>query len=132
VSEVADVACVLDASALLAILQGESGGTALQGMLDKAALSSVNWSEVVQKALDRDIEVDDLRREVEALGVRIVPFSADHAEQAAFLRAATRHLGLSLGDRSCLALAKDLKVPAMTTDKAWKELGIGVEIRIAR
>lgn len=127
-----DFVCVLDASALLAILQGEPVSTELQKMLVNAAISTVNWSEVVQKALDRDVEVDDLRPEVEALGVTIVPFSADHAERAAFLRKATRHLGLSLGDRSCLALAEDLKVPVITTDKTWKELKLGVEIRVAR
>lgn len=127
-----NLACVLDASALLAILQGEPVGAPLQEVLPQAALSAVNWSEVVQKALDRDIEVDNLRHEIEALGVRIVPFSADHAERAAHLRAATRHLGLSLGDRSCLAVAMDLKLPAVTTDKDWKALRIGVEIRVVR
>ncbi len=127
-----DAACVLDASALLAMLHREPGGDRVQGLLEGAAMSSVNWSEVVQKTLDQQVEVSGLQQDLEALGLRIVAFTARHAERTAFLRADTRHLGLSLGDRACLALAGELGLPAVTTDKVWKELQVGVEIDVVR
>jgi PIN domain nuclease of toxin-antitoxin system len=124
--------CVLDASALLAMLNSEPGGEAVVGLLATAAISSVNWSEVIQKALDRQAEVDGLRQDLEALGLEIFPFTAEHAERTAQLRSRTQHLGLSLGDRACLALAATLELPAVTADRIWEELEIGVEVRIAR
>lgn len=130
--EDAEPATVLDASALLAMLHDEPGGDLVRGLLQTASISTVNWSEVIQKALDRDVEVQGLRHELEALGLRILPLTADQAERTAFLRAETRHLGLSLGDRACLALAAELGLPAVTADRAWQDLSIGIEIRVAR
>ena len=89
-------------------------------------------AEVVQKALDRQVEVQGLRQDLEGLGLRVLPFTADQAERTASLRAETRHLGLSLGDRACLALAAELDLPAITADRVWKDLAIGIEIRVAR
>ena len=123
---------VLDASVLLAMLHAEPGGDIVQGLLQTAVMSTVNWSEVVQKALDRQVEVQGLRQDLEGLGLRILPFTADQAERTASLRAETRHLGLSLGDRACLALAAELDLPAVTADRAWKDLAIGIEIQVAR
>lgn len=123
---------VLDASALLALLQGEPGGDVVQTLVKTAVMSSVNWSEVIQKGLDRQAEVQGLRQELEGLGFRIVPLSAEQAETTARLRSSTRHAGLSLADRACLALALELGRPAITTDRAWKNLEIGVEIRVVR
>lgn len=127
-----DRSAVLDASALLAMLHGEPGGEAVQGFVHTAVMSSVNWSEVVQKSLERQVEVNGLRQDLEALGLRIVPFSVTQAEHAALLRARTRHLGLSLGDRACLALAAELRLPAVTADRTWGDLALEVEIRVTR
>lgn len=123
---------VLDASALLAMLHGEPGGETVQHLLESAAMSAVNWSEVVQKALDRQVNVEGLRQDIEALGLAIIPFSAAHAEQTAHLRALTRQSGLSLGDRACLALAAELGLPAITTDRAWNDLPVEVGIQVVR
>ena len=124
---------VLDASAVLAMLQEEPGGEAVQDLLGSAVISSVNWSEVIQKALDRQVEVNGLRQDLEALGLQVVSFTAPQAERTAFLRATTKHLGLSLGDRACLALAAELGLPAVTVDKIWKDLPIDdLEIRVVR
>jgi ribonuclease VapC len=125
-------AAVLDASALLAMLHAEPGGDVVKGLLQTAAISTVNWSEVVQKALDRKVEVQGLRQDLEALGLKILPFTADQAERTASLRSETQHLGLSLGDRACLALAAELSLPAVTADRVWRDLSIGIEIRVAR
>ena len=125
--------CVLDASALLALLHDEPGAEAVEPLLDEAVISSVNWSEVAQKSLGRGVELAGLRGDLEALGLRIVPFVVEDAEAAAVLRAHTVNLGLSLADRACLALAGRLGVPALTTDRTWAQLEIEtVSVRSVR
>ena len=124
--------CVLDASALLAMLQDEPGGDIVQELLETAAISSVNWSEVMQKSLERQMDVEGLRYDLEALGLAILPFTAVLAETTAQLRSATRQAGLSLGDRACLALAAVLGLPAITTDRIWPDLGLPIKIRVVR
>jgi PIN domain nuclease of toxin-antitoxin system len=66
------------------------------------------------------------------LPIRFVPFEASTAELAARLEPATRPLGLSLGDRACLALAVELGVPALTADRDWASLEIGVDVVLVR
>jgi len=114
------------------MLQDEPGADVVQELLETAAISSVNWSEVVQKALDSQTEIEGLRQELEALGLHILPFTAALAETTARLRASTRRAGLSLGDRSCLALAAVLNLPAFTADRIWPDLGLAIEIRVIR
>jgi PIN domain nuclease of toxin-antitoxin system len=126
------VTVVLDASALLVVLHDEPGAAAVEPLLDGAAVSAVNWSEVVQKAATRGVDVTRLREEVEALGVRVAIFDADAAEAAADLWPATRDAGLSLGDRACLALARALDATALTADKAWVDVQTGVEVQLVR
>jgi PIN domain nuclease of toxin-antitoxin system len=125
---------VVDASALLAVLNGEPGGSAIVQLLASAAMSTVNWSEVVQKALQHGVTTSpaDLRADVQALGVEFHPFTPPHAEVAAALWSSTRQAGLSLGDRACLALAIELGVTAVTTDAAWKRLSLPIAVRFVR
>jgi len=123
---------VLDASALLAMLQGEPGGEVVQELLETALISSVNWAEVAQKALEWQAEVEGMRHELAALGLEILPFTAPVAETTARLRATTRQAGLSLGDRACLATAAVLGLPAITADRVWLDLGLPIEIRAVR
>lgn len=125
-------AWVLDASALLAALHGEPGGDQVKTRLDRAAISSVNWAEVVQKGLARGLAVEGLREDLEALGLAILPFTPEDAEASAQLWPRTRALGLSLGDRACLALALRLGLPALTADQAWEHLEVGVDVRVVR
>jgi PIN domain nuclease of toxin-antitoxin system len=123
---------VLDASAILAVLQREPGAQVVVPLLDGAAISAVNWSETIQKAISRDVSIDGLRADIEALGVSIVPFTAVEAEQAAALWLETMHAGLSLGDRACLALARREGVPALTADRSWSSVAVGVDVRVVR
>lgn len=97
--------CVLDASALLALLHEEPGADIVEPLLEEAVISSVNWSEVVQKSLSRDVELDGLREDLEALGLVIAPFTVEDAEASALLHGETAEVGLSLADRACLALS---------------------------
>jgi ribonuclease VapC len=124
--------CVLDASAVLALLHSEPGADAAEEALEHAAISTVNWSEVCQRSIAHDVDVSDLRADTEALGVQIMSFTVEDAEHAAELWSATRQIGLSLGDRACLGLARRLERPALTADRAWLDLDLGVEIRAIR
>jgi ribonuclease VapC len=76
--------------------------------------------------------VTALREDLEAVGLTIFPFNADDAAAAANLWPATLSLGLSLGDRACLALAQRLQLPVLTADKIWNELQIGISVRVIR
>lgn len=131
-SEGSAKAWVLDSSALLAVLHSEPGGDFVQELLETSLMSAVNWSEVVQKALERPVETEGLREDLEALGLEIVPFTPEQAERTAHLRSQTRQLGLSLGDRACLAVAAEYRLPAVTADRDWKSVEIGVEVRVIR
>lgn len=123
-------ATVLDASALLAFLQGELGAAEVQPLIEHARISAVNWSEVVQKSLVHGVAVDRVERRLLALGLAIEPFTAVDATLAAELWSITHAAGLSLADRACLALARRLGVPAMTTDRAWAPLATAADVTI--
>lgn len=123
---------VLDASALLAWLHREPGGERVGTVLDGASMSAVNWSEVIQKSRHKGVEVQGMLDEVTDLGLAIEPFTATQAEQAARLWAQTRGLGLSLGDRACLALAMDRSAPVLTADRDWGGLALGIEVQLLR
>ena len=123
---------VVDASALLAFLLGESGADVVEKTIEESAVSTVNWSEVCQRALARGVDTTDLRADVEALGIAVEPFTAEDAERAADLWESTRAAGLSLGDRACLALALRLGGTAVTADRAWVALDVGVDVTAIR
>lgn len=125
---------VLDASALLALLNGEAGGAAVGQLLAGASMSTVNWSEVVQKALRHGVTTSpaDLRSDIEALGVELHPFNPSQAEAAAVLWDSSRHVGLSLGDRACLALAMELSATAVTADMMWDGLSLPIAVHVVR
>lgn len=123
---------VLDASALLALINAEPGGDVVAAALPEASISVINLTEVVTKMIDIGISRRDAWAEAADLVPVIVDFDAELGRRAAGLRASTRPLGLSLGDRACLALAEHLHMPALTADQAWRNLAIGVEIRLIR
>lgn len=125
-------AVVLDASALLALLHREPGADRVAAALPRSAVSSVNWSEVLQKTVARGIAVDGMRDDLEALGLRIVPFAAVDAELAATLWPKTKVLGLSLGDRACIATGIREKARVLTAERAWTKLELGVKVETLR
>ena len=113
---------VLDASAVLALLHEEPGADAVEAALSDAAMSCVNLSEVLQKAEQHGIDTEGLEYDLEALGVRLHDFDGRAAREAAELWPLTRPMGLSLGDRACLALARALGGAAVTADTRWAAL----------
>lgn len=132
---------VLDASAMLALLNDEPGADAVEAALAAggAAIGVVNWAEVLTKSLEAGIEPEAVRARLNAAGLlgaalRVEPFTEEDAATVACLRPLTRAAGLGLGDRACLALAKRLGVPALTTDRTWATVAaaVAVEVRLAR
>jgi PIN domain nuclease of toxin-antitoxin system len=123
---------VLDASAVIAAVNGEKGGDLVFPQLMGATISAVNWAEVVERLTSAGVSGDGLRADLEGMGVRIAPVNADQAELAAHLRKPTRKAGLSLADRLCIALGAERGVPVLTADRAWADLDLGVEIRLIR
>jgi len=127
---------VLDASALLAYLQGEPGSEKVEAALDNAGISAVNLAEVLATALHKRGESPAvLGPQLLALGIQPFDFTVEDAVEAAELWAGTKTQGLSLGDRACLALARRLRAKVLTAErhKDWRKLGLkGVEIEIIR
>ena len=123
---------VLDASALLAYLQREPGGDTIGKALRGALMSTVNWVEVVQKVPGHDLGLVGLRRALESLGLSFAPLSVAQAEIAGELREKTRSLGLSLGDRACLALGMDKDALVLTADRTWMKLSLGIGVESIR
>jgi PIN domain nuclease of toxin-antitoxin system len=123
---------VFDASALLGLLNAESGSQAVADRLSDGAVSAVNLSEVVAKLSERGVPENEIRTALDGLGLDVVPFDETTAYRAGLLRRATRSLGLSLGDRACLALGLQLAAPVFTTDRSWRTLRIGVKVRAIR
>jgi len=127
---VADV--VLDASALLCLLGAEPGADEVAQALPGAAISTVNLAEVVAKLADASMPEADIHAALESLGLEVVPFDASLAYRSGLLRRSTKSAGLSLGDRACLSLAAARDLPAVTTDRSWRGIRIGIEIRVVR
>lgn len=123
---------VLDASALLAILNQEPGSERWVDRIGSALISSVNLSEVVGKLADVGMPEPDIRAAIEPLGLETVAFDGEQAWTAGLLRPVTRGLALSFADRACLALARQTHLPVLTADREWARLRIGVRVDLIR
>jgi ribonuclease VapC len=133
-------ASVLDASALLALIQDEAGASDVEeAVAAGAAISSVNFAEVLTKLGETGTEPGTAATEIARAiagaraALRIEPFVSEDAIETARLRPHTRASGLSLADRACLALAARYEVPALTTDRSWSGLTeVGVAVQLIR
>jgi ribonuclease VapC len=123
---------VLDASAVLALLNQEPGKDRVEPLLADSVINAVNYCEVLGKLIDAGVPEDDARESADLLGVEVIGFDADLAHLAATLRPTTKKLGLSLGDRSCLALGLARRNTVVTAEKKWGKLMIGVKIELIR
>jgi len=120
---------VLDASALLALLYKETGADRVREVLGAALISTVNLSETFARFIRDGRDTTALDRGLRSeMAIEIVDFIEADAMAAARLLPATRVRGLSFADRACLALARRLDLPAMTADRAWRDVDCGVEI----
>lgn len=123
---------VLDASAVLAGLRKEVGGELVLPVMETSLLGAVNLAEVATRLLDLGASAADIDGLPERLRCEVVPFDEGLALGAGRLRMQTRHLGLSVGDRACLALAQREGLPVLTGDRAWAKLDVGVEVVLIR
>jgi ribonuclease VapC len=123
---------VADASAIIALLVGEPITRFDPTRLAGASISAVNLSEVLARLQEFGTPESEAVAAVARLELRIVPFDEPLARAAARLRSLTRHVGLSLGDRACLALGEKLGYPVITADRVWGSLEIGVAVVVIR
>ncbi len=113
---------VLDSSAILAVIFQEKGAEIVEPLLDKSKISSVNVAEVLTKLAEKNLLSQPTLEDFQKLGLEIIEFDFEQAAKVAELRPLTKHLGLSLGDRCCLALAILHDTTAVTADKDWQTL----------
>lgn len=123
---------VVDSSVVLAAMLGELTIEEAEPWLTAACISAVNFAEVVTRLADRGMTKEQLADSLDDMDLDVRPFDQQQARQAGLLRSRTRELGLSLGDRACLALAIQLGLPVATGDKAWAKLDIGIPIELIR
>jgi ribonuclease VapC len=123
---------VLDASALICLLQREPGWERVEAALPLSCIGAVNLAEVIGRFVERGMPAHDIDAMLGHVQLRAIEFDAEQARAAGLLRLTTRSAGLSLGDRACLALAAKLGVKAVTADRAWKDLNVGVQIEFIR
>jgi ribonuclease VapC len=124
--------CVVDASAILALMQREPGADIVADAISRGVASAVNLAEVAAKLAERGHSDAQVRDRVERLRLDVAEFTVEDAFLAGLLRPLTREAGLSLGDRACLALAQRLGKPAVTADRRWAALNLGIKIELIR
>jgi PIN domain nuclease of toxin-antitoxin system len=127
-------AVVLDASALLALLNGEPGSDKIAAVLAESKMSVFNFAEVASHFYKLGMSDQQVEAILGPLPIEIIPADQALAWNAARLRPLTIDAGLSLGDRFCLALARHENLPAWTADKVWASVAavVGVEIVVIR
>jgi PIN domain nuclease of toxin-antitoxin system len=124
---------VFDASVMLAKIQHERGAEVVtKELLDRSVASTVNLAEVQSKLVKKGYLPEEAWEDALSSANSVEPFTREHARIAGDLTTITAQYGLSLGDRSCLALAITLNAPVYTTEQAWKNLKVGIPIHVIR
>ncbi len=123
---------VLDASAMLALIQGERGHDQVIRPGLAHCASAVNMAEVRSKLSDSGLAEVEAELVIRGLHVPVRDFSDDQSRRSGALRPVTKSQGLSLADRACLALAQSLGATAVTADKIWETLSVGVQVEVIR
>jgi ribonuclease VapC len=125
---------VFDASAVLALLFEEPGAEVVRAQLRTGVIGAANLAEVLAKLSDHGLPAVEAVRAVTILGLEVAPMTEAQAGRSAELRPLTRAVGLSLGDRTCLALAAELGAPALTADRSWDAVAgaAGVSVQVIR
>lgn len=119
---------VLDASALLCLLNDEPGADRVVEVLTRSVMDTTNLAEVVSKLRERGLSLEEVQEALGGLHLDVRPLSPSQAMTIGDLRPATKPLGLSLGDRACLALALDLSAELFTIDADLASADVGVSI----
>jgi len=129
-------AVVVDASALVAYARRETGADVVSARLksgDRVLVSAVNWAEAAGKLRDYGMTPAILRQALAAVDAEVIAFTESDADTVASLTPRLRPLGLSLGDRACLALATAARAPALTAERAWASIDLpGLVVELIR
>jgi PIN domain nuclease of toxin-antitoxin system len=115
---------ILDASALLALIQNEPGTEIIKPLLKISVMSAVNITETLSVLQRVNITPKEGLTLITNIITTIIPFDLELAELAANIHPLTKSKGLSLADRACIALGIKLQIPIYTTDKIWAEITI--------
>ncbi len=123
---------LLDASAVLAFLQGEPGAELVRLALeaDHCWVGAANQAEIIAKSIDRGVDTASLTAVLADLAYTVVAITPEDGTQAGWLRQQTRAIGLSLGDRLCLAQAQRLKASVLTADRPWVNVALDLGLTI--
>lgn len=123
---------VVDASAILALINNEKGSDLVEKMLPNALMSAVNFSEVITVASRNDLDENKVIDLLSDIIPNIIDFDYKQACIASGFDKVTKRFGLSLGDRACIALAKYKNCAVLTADKIWQKLDLDIEVKIIR
>lgn len=123
---------LLDASVVLGYLNNEPGKEAIESVLltGEACISVVNLAEVISKLCDWGMSPQAAQEAFDKLALKLEPFTAETSLETARLRPLTRTLGLSLGDRACLATASLRHYPVLTGDRPWLNVAQALSLDI--
>lgn len=123
---------VMDASAVLAILNQEAGSDVAASFLHGATMCQVNAIEVGTKLMDGGMTFEAAWEALELLDIVLVDLDLELSRSATALRQRTKHAGLSLADRACLALAIREGSTAITADRQWSRLDLPCKVELIR
>ena len=123
---------VVDSSAVLAAITDEPGGDEVERDIRGARISAVNLSEIIGWLAERGFAPENIVRIVTSFDLTVEVFDRSRALAAGLLAAQTKRRGISFGDRACLALTAELGLPVVTGDRNWRNLDIGVDVRLFR
>jgi ribonuclease VapC len=119
---------VLDASALIALVNKERGADKVRPLMPHAVISAVNYCETIQRLRRGGMPLEEVKLALAPLLPQPIPFDEAIAYVAASIHERTRDHGLSFGDCACLALARSLDLPAVTAEQEWEKVDVGVRI----
>ncbi len=125
---------VLDASAVMALLNRERGWEVVDSVLGRCVISTVNWAEIMSLLMTGRGRVDVVegRDVLIRRGLVTTDFTRPESEISGILAPATRPYNISLADRACLSLGLALDLPVLTADREWLRFDAGVEVRLVR
>ena len=124
---------ILDSSALIALIKNEKGADIVEPLLGKVVMSTLNISEAAGILIDLGMTHEECKSSIEPYIDLIVPVDMEQSFEMAFLKKLTKHKGVSIGDRACIALGIKMALPIYTADKIWGNLGLeGAEIILIR
>jgi PIN domain nuclease of toxin-antitoxin system len=133
VDEKLSASYILDSSALLALVLEEPRQEYMRAVLRQGAVvNAANLAEVVARLVDYGYTDEAMDESITSLQLSIVEFQRTNAHESGLLRHTTKSAGLSVGDRACLALAREMNVPAVTADRIWATLNLGIDIQLIR